>query len=59
MVDPTAELSDQQIERYARHLVLPEVEEEGQLTLLKSRVLVIGAGGAAGRSGAGQPDAPS
>ncbi len=39
------ELGDQQIERYARHLVLPEVGEEGQLRLLQSRVLVIGAGG--------------
>lgn len=39
------ELSDQQIERYARHLVLPEIGEEGQEKLLQSRVLVIGAGG--------------
>ena len=39
------ELSDQQIDRYARHLVLPEIGEEGQLKLLKARVLVIGAGG--------------
>ena len=39
------ELSDAQFERYARHLVLDEVGEEGQLKLLKSRVLVVGAGG--------------
>ena len=39
------DLTDQQIERYARHLVLPEVGEEGQARLLASRVLVIGAGG--------------
>ena len=39
------ELTDQQIERYARHLVLPEIGEDGQLKLLQSRVLVIGAGG--------------
>lgn len=39
------ELTDEQIERYARHLVLPEIGEEGQLKLLKARVLVIGAGG--------------
>jgi adenylyltransferase/sulfurtransferase len=39
------ELTDQQIERYARHLVLPEVGEEGQARLLASRVLVVGAGG--------------
>jgi len=39
------ELTDDQIDRYARHLVLPEVGEEGQLKLLRSKVLVIGAGG--------------
>ncbi len=39
------ELSDRQIERYARHLVLPEIGEEGQEKLLAARVLVIGAGG--------------
>ncbi|HVJ43279.1 MAG TPA: molybdopterin-synthase adenylyltransferase MoeB [Dongiaceae bacterium] len=40
-----AELSDQQLERYARHVVLDEVGEEGQLRLLETKVLVIGAGG--------------
>jgi molybdopterin/thiamine biosynthesis adenylyltransferase/rhodanese-related sulfurtransferase/molybdopterin converting factor small subunit len=32
-------------ERYARHLLIPEVGEAGQLKLLESRVLLIGAGG--------------
>ena len=32
-------------ERYARHLVMPEVGEAGQLKLLESRALLIGAGG--------------
>lgn len=32
-------------ERYARHLLLPEVGEAGQLKLLGSKVLLIGAGG--------------
>ncbi len=41
----TAELSDRQLERYARHVILDEVGEEGQLRLLRSRVLVVGAGG--------------
>ena len=31
--------------RYSRHLLIPEVGEEGQLKLLESRVLLIGAGG--------------
>ncbi len=39
------DFSDAQIDRYARHLVLPEVGEDGQATLLRSSVLVIGAGG--------------
>ena len=39
------EFSDDQIDRYARHLVLPEIGEAGQAKLLKARVLVIGAGG--------------
>ena len=31
--------------RYSRHLLIPEVGEEGQLRLLDSRMLLIGAGG--------------
>ena len=38
-------LSAEQKERYRRHLILPEVGEEGQAKLLKSRVLLLGAGG--------------
>ncbi|MEE8548356.1 MAG: molybdopterin-synthase adenylyltransferase MoeB [Alphaproteobacteria bacterium] len=39
------EFSEEQIERYARHIILPEVGGEGQAKLLQSRVLVVGAGG--------------
>ena len=39
------DFSDAQIERYARHLVLPEIGDQGQARLLDSSVLVIGAGG--------------
>jgi adenylyltransferase/sulfurtransferase len=39
------DLSEEQFERYARHLILDEVGEEGQARLLQSRVLVVGAGG--------------
>lgn len=39
------DLSDKQVERYARHILLPEVGGDGQSKLLKSSVLVIGAGG--------------
>ena len=39
------ELSDEQFHRYARHLILDEVGDEGQEKLLSSKVLVVGAGG--------------
>ena len=45
MSQPADELTDDQLERYARHVILDEVGEEGQLKLLRSRVLVVGAGG--------------
>jgi molybdopterin/thiamine biosynthesis adenylyltransferase len=38
-------LSDEEVERYARHIVLPEVGGPGQNKLKASSVLVIGAGG--------------
>lgn len=38
-------LTDDQLERYARHIILKEVGGAGQAKLLNSRVLVIGAGG--------------
>jgi sulfur-carrier protein adenylyltransferase/sulfurtransferase len=38
-------LSDAELRRYARHLILPEVGLEGQRKLKAARVLVVGAGG--------------
>ncbi len=38
-------LSPEQRNRYQRHLLLPEVGENGQLKLLDSKVLLLGAGG--------------
>ena len=38
-------LDDAKRRRYSRHLLIPEVGEEGQQKLLDSRVLLIGAGG--------------
>jgi molybdopterin/thiamine biosynthesis adenylyltransferase len=38
-------LSPEQRNRYQRHLLLPEVGEKGQLALLDSKVLMLGAGG--------------
>ena len=40
-----AHLAPQARQRYARHLAMPEIGEEGQLKLLSSKVLLIGAGG--------------
>ena len=39
------DLSDRQLERYARHVILDEVGEKGQVRLLEAKVLVVGAGG--------------
>jgi molybdopterin/thiamine biosynthesis adenylyltransferase/rhodanese-related sulfurtransferase len=44
-VDKPFVLSAEQKERYRRHLIIPEVGEEGQAKLLKSKVLLMGAGG--------------
>ena len=38
-------LSDANLERYARQVIMPDVGEDGQERLLASRMLVIGAGG--------------
>jgi adenylyltransferase/sulfurtransferase len=39
------DFTEEQIHRYARHIVLPEVGGRGQKRLLTARVLVVGAGG--------------
>ena len=40
-----ATLSDNELARYARQLILPEVDLAGQAKLKESRVLIVGAGG--------------
>ncbi|MBJ79159.1 MAG: adenylyltransferase [Nitrospinae bacterium] len=37
--------TDEQIERYSRHIILPEVGGAGQQKMLEARVLLLGAGG--------------
>jgi len=44
-VAPNVELRPDEILRYSRHLIMPEVGMEGQLKLKAARVLTIGAGG--------------
>ena len=38
-------LSNEEILRYSRHLIMPEVGMEGQLKLKRARVLLVGTGG--------------
>jgi len=38
-------MDDQQLERYSRHILLPEIDTAGQTRLLQSKALLIGAGG--------------
>ena len=39
------DFTDSQIERYSRHIILPEVGGKGQKKLARAKVLIVGAGG--------------
>ncbi len=39
------DLSHEEVQRYSRHLIMPEVTKEGQLKLKASKVLLVGSGG--------------
>ena len=41
----TYSISEEKIERYSRNILLPEIAGLGQEKLLKSKVMVVGAGG--------------
>ena len=45
IVEPAAELTRDEVARYSRHLVIPDLGVDGQKRLKNARVLVIGAGG--------------
>ncbi|HEV7208495.1 MAG TPA: adenylyltransferase/sulfurtransferase MoeZ [Mycobacteriales bacterium] len=45
LVEPAADLSRQEVMRYSRHLIIPEVATDGQKRLKNARVLAVGAGG--------------
>jgi len=45
LVEPAAELTKEEIARYSRHLIIPDVGVDGQKRLKNAKVLVIGAGG--------------
>lgn len=44
-MDKYSQLSDSELRRYNRHIIIPGIGREGQLSIKKSSVLVIGAGG--------------
>ncbi len=45
LVAPAAELTREEVARYSRHLIIPDLGVDGQKRLKNARVLVIGAGG--------------
>ncbi len=45
LVEPASELSREEVMRYSRHLIIPDVTTAGQKRLKNAKVLAIGAGG--------------
>ncbi|MFV2083453.1 MULTISPECIES: adenylyltransferase/sulfurtransferase MoeZ [Micromonosporaceae] len=45
LVEPAAELTVDEIRRYSRHLIIPDVGVDGQKRLKNAKVLCVGAGG--------------
>jgi sulfur-carrier protein adenylyltransferase/sulfurtransferase len=45
LVEPAAELTRDEVARYSRHLIIPDLGVDGQKRLKNARVLVMGAGG--------------
>ncbi len=45
LVEPASQLTREEVARYSRHLIIPDLGVDGQKRLKNARVLVIGAGG--------------
>jgi adenylyltransferase/sulfurtransferase len=45
LVEPAPDLANEEIRRYSRHLIIPDIAMDGQKRLKSSKVLCIGAGG--------------
>src|SRR5215475_3368683 len=45
LVEPAAELTREEVQRYSRHLIIPDLGLDGQKRLKNAKVLDIGAGG--------------
>src|ERR1051326_8469179 len=49
LVEPAAELTKEEVARYSRHLIIPDVGGDGQKRLKNAKMLVVGAGGVEGQ----------
>src|SRR5437764_4680306 len=45
LVEPAASLTKEEVRRYSRHLIIPDVAMDGQKRLKNAKVLCVGAGG--------------
>ncbi|NUP73856.1 MAG: adenylyltransferase/sulfurtransferase MoeZ, partial [Sinomonas sp.] len=45
LVEPGESLTPEEVQRYSRHVIIPEIGDLGQRRLKNAKVLVIGAGG--------------
>ena len=45
LVEPAESLTPEEIRRYSRHLIIPDVAMDGQKRLKNAKVLCVGAGG--------------
>ena len=48
MTTTTPQLTPEQVKRYSRHIIMPQIGSRGQRKLMEARVLVVGAGGLGG-----------
>ena len=49
LVEPAADLTVDEVRRYSRHIIIPEVGMAGQKRLKNAKVLCVGAGGLGSR----------
>ncbi len=48
MPEKSIALTPEQVKRYSRHIIMPQIGSRGQRKLIESKVLVVGAGGLGG-----------
>ena len=57
-VESHGQMTEEQVRRYSRQILLREIGKEGQLALLRARILLVGAGGLASRGCRRSPPSP-